>query len=50
MWKVQRIRFGTPIEAPASVVWETMLGAESDSRWISSTCSNGCVRKEVPPS
>ena len=33
MSKVKRIQFQTTIKAPVSVVWETMLGAESYTTW-----------------
>ena len=33
MSKVRRIQFQATIEAPVSVVWETMLGAKSYPRW-----------------
>lgn len=33
MSNVKRIQFQRTIEAPASVVWETMLGAETYPRW-----------------
>jgi hypothetical protein len=35
MSKVKRIHFQTTIQAPVSVVWEKMLGAESYPRWTS---------------
>lgn len=35
MPQIKRVQFETTIEAPVSVVWETMLGAESYSRWTS---------------
>ena len=33
MSRVKQIQFQTTIEAPVSVVWETMLGAEGYPRW-----------------
>jgi uncharacterized protein YndB with AHSA1/START domain len=42
MSDVKRIQFETTIEAPVSVVWETMLSAESYPRWTSAFTAGSC--------